>query len=485
MDGRFLASGDLITFLKADDIEGKSAKTVKQLLAVKAKQRFFVDDTALEERDILNGNWSTPQLPRHEAEYAKDSHAIILGPQRSADPQTAAAVARHHSMQPVADVATRGSSMLTTADLQLLRQEPWSERIFHIIEHQTYHRLATEQEACSFLAKRCFLCGLQLQRTQNVPQKALVLTNLHCTESPCLHCGSLFKTHQCPVWTQMAVLILHGGGYDRPALLEHPQNLQRCDICLALFPDVAALTQHLQSEHRLAGLSFNIARDSIDSQAACAHCGTIHTSMEGLRRHITGCHCKFFNPQATAEVNPVQQDWLQWCLHGQLHDMLRQPMTRLHLTIKCAHCSKACTRAADLVHHLVTAHSRLWRQAQPLTALLTELVTAQGQCVCNPAINALRSGHICAITPKKHCMMLSCRNLGVCHPLIQRCNIPPFEMRWARRVEHEKLISTVDTSSPFMPVFLQFTAFSLPGIRPLACELPCCVRPQSFAVPPA
>eukprot|EP00435_Cladocopium_sp_Y103_P007747 s1186_g2.t1 len=272
-------------------------------------------------------------VERHRAETSLSAEAIILGPQRSADPQTAAAVVRHHSMQPVADVAIRGYRLLTTTDLQLLRQELWSERIFHIIEHQTYHQLANEQEACRFLAKGCRLCTCAYEFALHRESLLALRKSVQDSRHTNVRCGP------------------------------------RCDICLALFPDVAALTQHVQTEHRLAGLSFNIARDSIDSQAACgALCGTVRTSLAGLRRHITGGHCKFFNPQAAAE---------------------------------------ACSRAADLVHHLVTAHSRLWRQAQPLTALLTEVVVAKGTCVCNPTINALRSGHICV--PLRQVAMIYCR----------------------------------------------------------------------------
>ena len=143
-----------------------------------------------------------------------------------------------------------------------------------------------------------------------------------------------------------------------------PDLAQRCDICLEMFPDAAQLTQHLQTKHRLAGLTFNAARDCLDSQAACAHCGSPHASMESLRSHICQGRCPMFNPMAASETRPITQAMIDICLHGQLLQQLRAPMTRLHLTLRCLHCSQAYKRACDLANHLMSNHSRLWRQAQ-------------------------------------------------------------------------------------------------------------------------
>ena len=302
-----------------------------------------------------------------------------------------------------------GTRLLTATDLDLLRSKSWGDSVLHMIATDTLHNLEHEWEACQYLSKQCFLCGLQLSRTQdmnlhyrtehaahwtNVPSKAMMLTNIHSSESPCPHCGGCFRKHQCPVWTQIAVIVLNGGGLMQPEPMEVAPT-HRCDICLAPFTDAAQLTQHLQEQHNLAGISFNVARDSLNSEAACAHCGSVHTSMEGLRTHITRGHCPSFNPEATAETTPITKDWLDICLHGCLLEHLQPPMRRLQLSIRCQQCAQAYTRAGDLANHLMTCHSRLWRASQGVTLILVDLVFARRGCVCNPQIHQQRQNHIC------------------------------------------------------------------------------------------
>lgn len=308
---------------------------------------------------------------------------------------------------PGADVSMR---QLTDAELRLMRSQTWSNRVLHMVATDTLHNLEHEWEACQWLSKHCLLCGLQLSRTQDlhhhyrtehaaywpdVPNKSLILTRMHSSESPCPHCGGYFRQHQCPVWTQISVLALYGGG-----LLELPDALDvnltyRCDICLEPCADASQLTLHLQQKHKLAGITFNVARDSLNSEAACAHCGSVHTTMEGLRTHITRGHCQSFNPAAVAETAPITQDWLNICVHGCLLEHLQPPKRRLHLTIRCQQCGQAYSRAGDLAHHLMNCHSHLWRQSQRVALILNDLIFARRGCVCNPQINKQRSGHMC------------------------------------------------------------------------------------------
>ena len=194
--------------------------------------------------------------------------ALLLGPAPCTGVENKVAMATS-LRQPRVDVSVRGTELLTEADLSQLRAMPWGPRVLALIADDNLSALERDQEACSYLSKHCFICGQHAHRIQdlhlhfrtahaqywtNVSQKALVLTNLHSSETPCPHCGSGFKTHQCPVWVQMAVLILHGGGLAAP-----PEDLQavagfRCDICLQPFTSAALLTQHLQTTHKLAGL---------------------------------------------------------------------------------------------------------------------------------------------------------------------------------------------------------------------------------------
>lgn len=333
--------------------------------------------------------------------------ALLLGP----DSCTGLPAARTMTSlrQPRVDISMRGTQLMPIEALSLIKSKPWGNRLLQIISDDCLDQLAAEHEACGFLSKYCCLCGQHLHRTQDVhlhyrtehaeywhhvPQKSKVLTNLHSTESPCPHCRGVFKTHQCPVWTQVSALLLHGAGLHAEDA-GHFEAVIRCDLCLKLFPDTTTLMTHLQSEHKLMGFSYNAARDSLNGEAICTHCGAAFSSLESLRSHISQGRCSCFDPNAATEVVPISQAMLDVCLHGKLFDQLRAPMDRLHLTIKCAQCKQVYQRAGDLANHLMTNHSKLWRQAQHLTLMLVDLVFSRHGCTCNPQIHQLRQNHIC------------------------------------------------------------------------------------------
>ena len=141
------------------------------------------------------------------------------------------------------------------------------------------------------------------------PQKVVQMTNLYSSDSPCRCCGSLFKVHQCPTWSQIAVLLVNGAGQDTWAAEEHLKVSQRCEICLECFSSPGALVQHMQVTHGLQGLSFNPSRDALDNCPACSHCGLIMQTMSGLKTHIVQGKCPYFNPEATAETQPLDDLW--------------------------------------------------------------------------------------------------------------------------------------------------------------------------------
>lgn len=337
------------------------------------------------------------------AHVQRGCQAILLGPPAcTGTPAPMVLPAPMHA-------SPRGTTLLTAQDLTLLQSQPWGSRILQLIADDALDLLEHEQAACQYLSRYCCLCGQHLHRTQdvhlhfrtdhaafwdNVAQKAMVLTNLHSSDSPCPHCGGYFRQHKCPVWTQISVLVLHGAG-----LLASDQMLldivHRCDVCLEVLPDALHLTQHLKDKHGLAGISYNVARDSLSGQAACAHCGATMSSMESLRSHIVQGRCSSFNPLATAETSEVDPSWADICIHGHAFAKLRAPMDRLRLTLRCLHCPQTYKRAGDLANHLMTNHSRLWRQSQRLTLLLVDLIFARHGCTCNPQINQIRQNHVC------------------------------------------------------------------------------------------
>ena len=330
--------------------------------------------------------------------------ALLLGP------QVCTGVLTKMALPAPAHASKRGDNLLTAQDLHLLLSQPWGPRILQHIANDALENLEHEQEACQYLSRYCCLCGQHLHRTQDVhlhfrtehaahwdhvPQKALVLTNLHSSDSPCPHCGGYFRQHKCPVWTQISVLLLHGAGLMASDQMTPPDVVHRCEVCLEVLPDTQQLTQHLKTKHGLAGISFNAARDSLNAQAACAHCGAALSSMESLRSHIVQGRCPSFNPLATAETTPIDPDWVDICINGNAFTKLRAPMARLHLTLRCLHCPQTYKRAGDLANHLMTNHSRFWRQSQRLTLLLVDLIFARHGCTCNPQIHQIQQNHVC------------------------------------------------------------------------------------------
>ena len=309
---------------------------------------------------------------------------------------------------PSIPASVRGTSLLQATDLAHLQSMPWGPRVLQILADNSLDRLEHDVEAFSYLSKYCFICGQHAHRIQDmslhfrsehpqfwdhVADKARMLTNVHSSEPPCTYCGSGFRTHQCPFWTQIACLILHGGGLPLDDASAEA-SARRCDICFEIFPDAAALSQHLRT-HKLPGVSFNVARDSIASQSACSHCGMAFSSMESLRSHISQGRCAEFNVAAAPETSEITEAWKSLCLHGEMYSQLQPPMVRLRMTVRCCHCHQAYQRACDLANHLMTSHAKLWRQAQGLTLLLVELVFARLGCVCNPQLHQVRQGHIC------------------------------------------------------------------------------------------
>ena len=190
-------------------------------------------------------------------------------------------------------------------------------------------------------------------------------------------------------------MLLHGAALDEPTTEACNLVRLRCEICSEIFDDSAKLTQHLQQAHQLQGMSYNESRDVLPGSTACAHCGLIFRTADGVKSHIVQGRCQYFDPRATAETSAIDERWIQACLHGQLHSVLQPPMTRLALTLHCQMCGKVYRRSADLAGHLQAAHSRLWRQAQRLTQILVGLIYTPNGCCCNPSIGIKRGAHIC------------------------------------------------------------------------------------------
>ena len=315
----------------------------------------------------------------------------------------------NQSMQP--ERAVRGDLMLTDAQLQVIRTKPWGTALLTIVPERDFHRLHHERESCQYLTEYCCLCGLHVGRLQSmnlhmrtyhadywnfVTLKSTQLSNLHSSESPCNCCGAIFRhQHTCPTWTQVALLLLYGGGLPGSLVTDAHTTLLRCELCHEIFENPAALTGHLQAAHGLAATQWNQSRDSIDNSPACAHCGTIYSSMTSLRSHISQGRCPLYNPEATPETMQISPQWLRYCVQGKLLELYNDPMAKLRLTLHCQCCDRRYQRSMDLSLHLQTAHAALWHAAQGTIGMLVESLYSKRGCVCNPSTTIPRVQHVC------------------------------------------------------------------------------------------
>ena len=87
----------------------------------------------------------------------------------------------------------------------------------------------------------------------------------------------------------------------------------------SIFNSGTDIAQHLQLVHNLQGLNFNASRDVIPDPTACAHCGIIFQTIDGVKSHVVQGRCQYYDPRATAETLEVEPRWQQACLDGQLH----------------------------------------------------------------------------------------------------------------------------------------------------------------------
>ena len=165
--------------------------------------------------------------------------------------------------------------------------------------------LWSNDDLLNTLRQQCVLCGLQypskkglVDHLQRIHQYAWDhaqphMTSLagHMAAIPCKACGHTGKrTHSCPVLRQLAIISAM-----------HEEKLQPQDFLIVPEPGQVPLTSPLkrarQSDRRgKPPLEiFEPARDALDGQPHCAHCGVTPKTMYILRRHIEDGSCKHFD----------------------------------------------------------------------------------------------------------------------------------------------------------------------------------------------
>lgn len=154
------------------------------------------------------------------------------------------------------------SSIIQPADLDFLRSTPVGVAILEIVATRQRGNLYPLRDACALLSSRCVLCGqvianrpqemsrhLRMARQgclQDVYPKAAQLFKVHGRGSPCGLCAKDYKhSHQCPAWTQLALLYLH----DLPE--EHQTDSLKqlaltCEVCGVKVADQPQMMHHLR-----------------------------------------------------------------------------------------------------------------------------------------------------------------------------------------------------------------------------------------------
>jgi hypothetical protein len=195
---------------------------------------------------------------------------------------------------PKVEAPVRGLTLLSDGDLLNIKSQEWGGRVLAIVQSKNWHHMKMERAACDYLASRCLLCDQFLGRTQelnhhlktlhpefwpSVSAKGKQLTQLHGDEVPCPYCHAMFQNiHQCTVWTQLALLMIYGGG---ETAREGQPELSKltCEICHVTCSSPEQLHAHLARAHQLISSSFNPARDSLAGEPACNHCGALFENL--------------------------------------------------------------------------------------------------------------------------------------------------------------------------------------------------------------
>ena len=311
------------------------------------------------------------------------------------------------SLEAVPELTT---GLLPKSALVTLRAHEFGPRLLTLIQNKQWHLIPEERAGCIYLSKHCLLCGQFVGRASamhhhfktvhqiagpGVLAKSVQLTNLHSAESPCSACGVIFyRSHSCNVWFQVSMIALHAADAQQAPDTQQT-NALLCEICGVRCTSAALLHTHLQEVHGLTSADWHEARDSVDGQPICAHCGTRFQTIAGVRSHVLQGRCRSFDPDKPTETTPVQDRWLRALCHGELEELLRDPQARLQLTLRCQCCSKRYTRAMDLAAHLQGAHAVIWHNAQTLAHLFVQGQYGLRGCICNPSCNTNRVQHVC------------------------------------------------------------------------------------------
>ena len=253
---------------------------------------------------------------------------------------------------------------------------------------------------CSFIA---FLCSKHMSHTKAITahvrsnhpaqlQEAIALGIQRMRQftgnlSPCSFCMTSFnKTHLCPVFLQMAILELRAVTPDDPLHFT-------CFLCQFVAADRAQLKKHLTTLHQFPCHDWIPARDSLEDQVTCAHCGSVHHCQQALRKHITYGRCSQFDP-ARPWTGNGDADIVEQLPVGRIDLILADVEMKRRLTHDCQFCTQKFSQVSNLVGHLWKQRSELAEDGEQYRQVLRQRFAPRG-CSCVPRIKQFRSTHTC------------------------------------------------------------------------------------------
>eukprot|EP00438_Fugacium_kawagutii_P020881 Skav228301 [mRNA] locus=scaffold209:323073:334141:- [translate_table: standard] len=305
---------------------------------------------------------------------------------------------------------TPAPGMIQIKDLAYLTSKPAGQLTIRLVGERKWADLLEQPEALSMLAQHCALCGIHVSRPQNLHQhlrqyhaqfldhvlpKAAQLCAAHGTGSPCAACGATFKkSHQCMVWSQLAMLML----YLPPEISGATDTLQQmiltCDICRIRFIDHNQWMVHMK-RRKLVLHEFLATRDAVPGTHTSPHCMTRFQSLGGLQQHIIQGMCGNFDVAASTHAGHIDLRWLDFFMNEDVTAIADSPSDCLELTRRCQCCNKHFAGARELGLHLQSQHGTLWQSARSLMQLLQMVLNTHCGCVCAPHIKVHRQDHIC------------------------------------------------------------------------------------------
>ena len=280
-----------------------------------------------------------------------------------------------------------------------------SDRAMVFAVEADYASVRGDRRLCDYLQHHCIICSRHISHPKaltahmrsNHPaqlQEAIALGIQRMRQftgnlSPCTYCLTSFnKTHLCPVFLQMGILELRAATPDDPLHFT-------CFLCQFVAADRAQLKKHLTTLHSFPCHDWTPARDGLEDQVTCAHCGSVHHCQQALRKHIIYGHCSQFDP-ARPWTRNGDADVVEQLTTGRIDLILADLEMKRRLTHNCQFCSQQFSQVSNLVGHLWQQHGELAEEGELYRQVLQQRFAPRG-CSCVPRIKQFRSTHTCVL----------------------------------------------------------------------------------------